>query len=273
MRRPGVYAAVARTAFADRIAWRSDAFFGAFMGIARIAFALVLWGAIFDGRAEVGGMSLPAMTTYYLVAVVILQLDQSGPSSELLAAEIRAGRFGSYLARPVDPLAWFLAASLGRSAFQAAIAAIAAVLVGAALRFLGPGASSLLAPLDPAGLLAAVPVLASGLLSLALINYMTSMLAFRFQDVSAFQIAKNCVVEFLSGALIPLVLMPGWAVAALGLTPFPALAFLPAELVLGRGLASLPRAALVLAGWNVLLYAAARATFASLSARYEEFGS
>lgn len=273
MMRPGAFAAVARTAFADRVAWRGDAAFGAFMAVVRVALSLVLWVAIFDGRSEVGGMSLSVMAGYYLVAVLAFQLDQSGASGGRLAEEIRAGRFGSYLARPVDPLAWFLAASLGRSAFQAALTAIAAAAVGAALRLAGPGAALSPAPLDPVGALAAAPVLASGLLSLALVNYMTSILAFRFQDVSAFRIAQNCAVEFLSGALMPLTLLPGWARAALGLTPFPALASLPAELALGRGFEPLPRTAFVLAAWNLVLYAAARAMYASLSARYEEFGS
>lgn len=273
MRRPGIYAAVARTAFADRIAWRGDAFLGAFMSAVRVALALVLWVAVFDGRDEVGGMSLPVMASYYLVAIFVFHLDQSGPSGERLAGEIRAGAFGSYLARPVDPLAWFLSDSAGRSAFQAAIAAIAILAVGAAMSLMGPGASSLVAPLDPLGALAALPVLASGLLSLALVNFMTSMLAFRFQDVTAFQIAQGCIVEFLSGALIPPALMPGWARGALELTPFPALASLPAELALGRGFESLPGAAAVLAAWNLGLYAAARAMYASLSIRYEEFGS
>jgi len=273
MRRPGIYAAVVRTAFADRVAWRADAFFGAFMALARIAFAFVLWSAIFDGRAEVGGLSLPVVTSYYLVAVFVYQIDQSGSSAEMLAAEIRAGRFGAYLARPVDPLAWFLAASAGRSAFQATIVAFAAALAALAFSLLGPGASSLLEPLDPAGILAALPVLISGLFSLGLIKFMTAILAFKFQDIGAFQIAQNCLVEFLSGALIPLALMPGAIRAALEMTPFPALASLPAELALGRGLESLPGTAMVLVGWNVALYAAARAMYASLSTRYEEFGS
>jgi ABC-2 type transport system permease protein len=271
--RPGACAAVARTAFADRIAWRGDAFLGAFMSAVRVALALILWVAIFDGRAEVGGMSLRVMASYCLVAIFFFHLDQSGPTGERLAGEIRAGAFGSYLARPVEPLKWFLAASAGRSAFQAAIAAIAILAVGAAMGLMGPGAGSLLAPLDPVGALAALPVLASGLLSLALLNFMTAILAFRFQDVTAFRIVQNCAVEFLSGALIPLALMPSWARTALKMTPFPALASLPAELAIGRGLESLPGAAAVLAAWNLGLYAAARAMHASLSRRYEEFGS
>jgi len=269
----GACAAVARTAFADRIAWKGDAFLGAFMSAVRVAFALVLWTAIFDGRAEVGGMSLPVMAGYYLIAIFAFRLDQSDPLGERLAEEIRAGKFGAYLARPVDPLAWFLSASVGRSAFQAAIAAIAARGLGMARAIMGTGASSLLAPIDPVGALAALPVLVSALLSFALLNFMIAMLALKFQDVTAFRMALGIAIEFFSGALIPIALMPAWARGALHLTPFPALASLPAELALGRGFESLPLALPVLAAWNLGLFIAARAMYASLSTRYEEFGS
>lgn len=266
-----VYAAVARASLADRLAWRGDVFLSVAMGAARVALALVLWSAVYRGRErlggdELGGLSLGMMATYYLVAVFVAQFDQSGALSGELAAEIRTGRFGKYLARPIDPLAWFLSASLGRSALQAGAAAAAACACAIA-------ASSFAAPIDPLGLLAAVPVVLSGLVSLALINFITAMLAFAFQDIGAFQVAKNCVVEFLSGSMIPLALFPGWARRALELTPFPALASLPAELALGRGLAVLPTALAVLALWNLGLFLAARLVFSSLSSRYEELGS
>jgi ABC-2 type transport system permease protein len=271
--RAAAYAAVAKAALADRMAFRAEAFFGSAMGAARVALALVLWGAVFDGRAEVGGLGLPVVAGYYVIAVFVFQLDQSSALSGELAAEIRTGRFGKYLARPVEPLAWFLAQAAGRSAFQAAVTAGAAALAWAALAALGPWTGTLLAPLSPLGLLAALPVLAAGLVALALVNFMTGIMAFRFQDVGAFQIAKNCVVEFLSGAMVPLAMMPDGARRALGLTPFPALAALPAELALGRGWEALPSSLAVLLAWDAALYLAARAFYARLSDRYEELGS
>lgn len=272
MRRRGLYLAVARVSLADRIAWRGDVFFSVAMGAARVALALVLWSAVFAGRAEVGGMSLALVTGYYVIAVFVFQFDQSGAASRELAEEIRTGRFGKYLTKPVDPLSWFLASSAGRSAFQAAVAIGAAALVALALGLAG-GAVSLIAPISPLGILAALPPLASGLLSLALVNFMTGILAFRFQDVGAFQIAKDCLIEFLSGAMIPLAMMPSWARGALGLTPFPALASLPADLALGRAPASYAKALAILLAWNALLYLGARALYVSLSERYEELGS
>jgi ABC-2 type transport system permease protein len=270
MRAANAYFAVARTALSDRLAWRADVFLGAGMGAARVGLALVLWTAVFAGRESIGGMGLGTMASYYLIAVFAYQLDQSSAVSSELAGEIRSGRFGKYLARPVDPLAWFLAAACGRSLVQAAAALGAALALGLACILVDP---AYLAPASALGLAAALPVLALGLLCLALVNYMTGILAFAFQDIGAFQIGKNCVVEFLSGALLPLALLPSGAREALELTPFPALASLPAELILGRGLEGYGRELALLALWALGLWACARALYASLSGRYEEMGS
>ena len=264
------YAAVARSSLADALAWRADAFLGLVMGVVRVALALLLWTAVFDGRAEVGGMSLRMMASYYLIAIFIFQFNQSGLVASSLATEIRTGLFSKYLARPVDPLAWFLAASAGRSAFQAA-AAIGAALASALLCLVLD--SSILAPLDPLGLLAAIPVVLMGMLALALVNFMTGILAFVFQDISSFQVGKDCVIEFLSGALIPIALLPAQLRGILSATPFPALASLPADLMLGRGFGGYPGALAALVLWDFILYLAARALYARLSPRYEEMGS
>jgi ABC-2 type transport system permease protein len=265
-----VYSAVARASLAEALAWRADAFLGLVMGIVRVALALLLWTAVFDGRAQVGGMSLGMMASYYLIAIFIFQFNQSGAVAVSLAAEIRSGLFSKYLARPVDPLAWFLAASAGRSAFQAAAAIVAALASGLlCLAF----DSSILAPLDPLGLIAALPVILLGMLALALVNFMTGILAFVFQDIGAFQVGKDCVVEFLSGALIPIALLPARLRGLLSATPFPALASLPADLMLGRGFGVYPGSLARLALWDLGLYLAARALYARLSPRYEEMGS
>jgi len=284
LRRPALYATVARTALADRLSYRGDVILAALMGAVRVFLAMVLWTAVFDGRATVGGMDLGLMASYYLVAVFLFQVDQSAALANELAAEIRMGLLGKYLARPVDLLPWFLSVSTGRSAFQACATLGAALLAGLAV---GPLCGIPLAPLTLSGTIAALPVALLGLLCLGLVNFMTAILAFRFQDIGAFNIAKNCVVEFLSGALLPLALLPGWARAALSWTPFPSFASLPADLMLGRAAAgaglgagtggggggAYVRSLANLALWTLLLYGAAKLLYSSLSDRYEELGS
>lgn len=260
------YLRISRIAFMDRLAMRSELFLGVAAAGVRLVLARLLWQAAFDGKAELGGYDLRGMTTYYLIASFLRQFDQSEGYAWEFAAEIRNGAFGKYLSRPVDPLRHFLAACSGRSAFQAILACAAGIAW--ALPFL-----PLLAPIDPLGAFMAIPVLLLGLLGLGFLNYLTAILAFVVQDITPWHMVKNSVIELLSGALIPVSLFPAWARRIIEATPFPALASLPAALMLGRGAEGYLRSLGILAAWNLALYAACRAAYARLSRTYEEAGA
>lgn len=260
------YPAIIRLSFMDRIAFRADSVIAVMCAFARLFFAFALWSAIFDGRPSVAGFSLRQMTAYYLVCTFIYLIDQSEGYVWEFASEIRSGCFGKYLIRPVDPFKYFCSVCSGRTIFNA----IAVTIGGCAALAVFPGA---LLVLKPENLLMAVPIVASGLFSLCLINFMTAMLAFKFQDITAFHMVKTNLIEFLSGLLLPLAILPEPVRFIIALTPFPALASLPAELLLGRGMEDVPRALVVLLLWNVVLYALARLAFKRLSVRYEEVGA
>lgn len=245
---------------------RHDLFLGVLLGGFRLLMARIIWQAVYAGRAEIGGMSLAQTTSFYLIVSFIRQIDQSEGYVWEFAAEIRNGSFGKYLVRPVDPLGYFLSVCSGRGLFHSAIAALAA---GAwALPFLPA-----LAPLSAVGALAALPVLLLGYLALALLNYLTALLAFAVQDILPYHMAKNALIELLSGALVPVAFFPGWARAALEATPFPAMASLPATLMLGLGSDGYGKAMGALLCWNAALLLSARLAYAKLSAAYEEAGA
>lgn len=262
------YLAMSRIAFSERLAYPGEAALILASAGARIFLAWLLWSAVLPGgagRSEAGGMDLAALVSYYLLASVLRTLDRPEGYAWGFAAEIRSGAFSKYLARPVDPMRCFLAVSAGRGAWQACL--VLAFGAAAAL-VIGPRALP-----HPAGLAWALPILALGLIALALLNYLTSLLAFAFQDITPFHMVKNELVDFLSGTLVPLAMMPGWARAALAWTPFPALASLPARLWAGEGLAEAPRALALLIAWVAALALASRLALGALAPRYEEAGS
>jgi ABC-2 type transport system permease protein len=237
----------------DRLAMRSELFLGVAAAGVRLLVARILWQAVFAGKAELGGFDLPMMTSYYLIVSFIRQFDQSEGYVWEFASEIRNGTFGKYIVRPIDPLRHFLAL----------IASLAWALL-----FL-----PLLAPLDPVGTLAALPVLLLGLVALGLVNYLTSLVAFVVQDITPYHMVKNSVIELFSGALIPVSFFPAWARAVLDATPFPALASLPAALMLGQNPQGYLQALAILALWVAGLYFACRFAYARLSLSYEEVGA
>jgi len=260
------YLTISRIAFMDRLTMRSELFLGIATAGVRLVLARLLWQAVFAGKTELGGFDLPGMTTYYLIVSFIGQFDQSENYAWEFAAEIRNGTFGKYLTRPIDPLRHFLAVCSGRSAFQI-LMAVAAGLAWS-LPFL-----PMLAPIDPLGVLLALPVLLLGLLALGLVNYLTAILAFVVQDITPWHMVKNSIIELFSGALIPVSMFPPWARTIIEATPFPALASLPAALMLGQDSGGYIRALAALIAWNAALAMACYAAYARLSRSYEEAGA
>jgi ABC-2 type transport system permease protein len=206
------------------------------------------------------------MVGYYVYVAFFSQLDQSQGLVWEFAGDIRNGNFSKFLARPLDPLAYFLAVCLGRSTVKAGVLLIASPLWGI------PFSGMIRLP-SLTGMLFSLPLLFLGLVSLALINYLTALLAFKFQDVGPFHMIKNNLLDFLSGALIPLSVLPPVFAGILRFTPFPAINSLPALLWLGREETGLPRMYLVSLAWAVALYALSRLAYRRLVAAHEEVGA
>ncbi len=236
-----------RLALADRIAYRGETAAGVVASAARVLMAFVLWKAVAGEAGTAFGYSLPMAMTHYLFAALLPAIDQSDAYVWTFASEIRSGDFGKYLSRPVDPLAHFLAVSLGRSVFQALVC-VGVMAASLGLDALLPG--TFFRKPDPAGVVLAIPVAAAGLVCMSLVNYLTSLTAFRFQEITPWHMVKGNLVEVLSGAVVPLAVLPGWAERITALTPFPALADLPAALAMGSGRERLGPAAAVLAAWT-----------------------
>jgi ABC-2 type transport system permease protein len=254
-----------RIAIVERLAWKYDVFLGALFTGGTLLVAWLLWRAIFAGRTEINGFTLAEMTTYYLVASFAGQLDQSGGYAGEFSEEIRAGAFGKYLWRPVDPIRWFLSVCAGRTVFRAST-----VIVAAAIWSL-PFSTLLVAP-DLFGVIVSLPILGLGLVALAQINLLISLLSMVMQDVTAIRMITGILIEFLSGGLIPLALLPEWVRRLIEFTPLPALASLPAMLWLGKGIEKALHAGIITGIWAIGLAFAVRASYRALARRYEDVG-
>lgn len=221
-------------------AYRADALLRMAMGAAAIVLSYLLWKAVFAGRAQVEGYTLPEMTTYYLLGRLFYPLTQSDGLLPEYAGEIKSGAYAKYQVRPLSPLGYYFMASLGRMALPLLMTALPL----AAAQGLLP---QLLAPLAWRNVLAALPVLALGTSLHLLIQFLMAMTTFRFTDIGFTYTLQHLMVEFLSGAMIPLGLLAGgtWSVYL----PFAYLVYHPAQLMLGKSTVSPALATAVLAGW------------------------
>lgn len=260
------YLEVARISFNSMIAYRFDVFSGAALSIVKILLAFIMWRVIFEGKTEVGGFTFSMMVTYYIISTMLGKLDQSGGLVWQYSAEIREGQFTKYMIRPLNPMAYFLAVTYSKTAFVLGINAIAAVLWA----FLFRGYFML--PPDPWACMLAVVIFLLGLNFMTLLNYLTAILSFRFLDVGGLHMIKDNFVQFLTGALIPLSLLPVWLQEAFRIFPFYYVYYLPTSLYLGKKQNEAIMGLIVMLLWNLALLGLNTVVYRQSVRRYEGVG-
>lgn len=253
-------------AFKTRTAYRFDTAMQTLSGVARVLFAWLLWSALFQGHDQIMGFTLPAMLLYYLIQSVLVLLDNTEQIAKELGTSIRSGTFSKFLVLPVRVQPYLAAQSLGSAAYTAffSLAAGALCLAVFPVRMaLAPGINSLLL---------AAALLLLGRVFLSQLHFYLGILTFRYQDIWLFLMIKNNVLAFVTGALVPLALLPEPVLCALRLTPFYHVSYLPALLLMGMGGGEAAEGIMVLAAWNLLFFFLNRRTYGYLRTRYDGVG-
>ncbi|MDR1060809.1 MAG: ABC-2 family transporter protein [Clostridiales bacterium] len=260
------YFAVFKWSFKMQIVWRFDVAMTMLATVGRIVAAWILWRAVYGNRELVSGFTFQGMLSYYVVSSFLSSLDMSSQISEEISGLIRDGGFSKHMAVPMSPFAFFSFMVAGEAAFHLWFSCIAAVFCALAFSI------SIALASDAALMLAAAIMIPLGLLCMMSVHYLLAMLAFKFLSVSSFLFAAQSLTAFLTGALVPLALLPESVAAIMRLFPFCYVTYLPAMLLTGRsGGEALPGIA-VLACWTAGLLALGGLAYGKLRVRYEGVG-
>ncbi len=257
---------VAKITWKNMIAYQTDTWLGAAVSGFRVLLAFLLWRAIFSGKEEVAGYTLPMMVTYYLIASMLSRLQYEDAHAWQLSSEVRDGAFTKYLVRPMPVIGFFMGAWLGRWSYLVLING------GALVLWAGLFSQWIVLPARLGGVLWLIILLPLGGLCMLLFNHMIALLSLKYQDVSGLLIFKGALIEFLSGALVPLNLMPAFVIEALKFTPFYYVVFYPASLFLGAHTEPPMLAVLVLLCWCLVFFAIGQAWFRHARRHYEGVG-
>lgn len=192
--------------------------FGYLVRILQILLFLAVWKSVFAGRGDVGGLALGQVLTYTVVAAAFAQQIEARTK---LSGSIWEGAVQLRLLRPVPVFADYLAEAVGGWVFTT-------------LTFTMPVLA--LAPLLGVRVLPA-SVEAGGLFALSLLLAVMVGTAIDFlwglatvwvdQSLWSLEMARRGVTWLLSGALIPLPLLP-WGIGdVLSVLPFASMASAP----------------------------------------------
>ncbi|MGA5469184.1 ABC transporter permease [Streptomyces arboris] len=217
--------ACARMEFRAALTYRTAYLSSFAMMLLQIWLLTVVWKALYDGRAEVDGLSLTTMTAYATLTTLQYQLVSPWRSSPV-DQRVREGKVAVDLLRPVGFPGQMLAGQLGWASAAVPVLLVAlpfALLIGAGQ-----------APASAAAGFAYPVALIGALLVNQLLGLLLGMVSFWTLEVSGALMAYRFVAQFFSGALVPLWFMPGPVRVAAEWLPFQATAYTPAAVYLGQ---------------------------------------
>ena len=202
----------------------------------------LLWLASFQGRETIRGFTPGGMVAYYLAMLCLTHLMVSHTMWDI-ATEIREGRFSVYLTRPFSYMAYHYAGNLSwrllRGILFVPTFALCALIFHEYLRWDG----------YHAGWEFWAAVLGGHVLSY-LIGYALGLLALFFTEAHSIYLFYYMPAGFLSGEVVPLALLPGWAESASRALPFRYTLGFPAEIFLNRlSPSEIASVFALLAGW------------------------
>lgn len=226
--------------------------------ILAMAILVFFWRAVYASQAAAGASTLAGLdlqqTLNYILCAQILSTAVTSAMIFDVGYLIRDGAIGVELLRPVDMQARYYVEQLGNLGvnllLRLPLFLIAILVFGLGL------------PSQPLVWLAFLLSLLLGHAVFFFFDWIFACLAFYSTEVWGLNIVRNGVKAFFGGALIPIVMMPGWLQQIAALMPFQQGLYIPVSVLTGiTPLADIRRVCLVQAAWLVGLLLLSRWIF------------
>jgi ABC-2 type transport system permease protein len=234
-----------------RLAAAAGAFANTVFGLIRANITVAVVGV---AGGVVAGYDATAVATYVWVGQALLGSVYIFQWTEL-SARIRSGDIAVDLGRPVDPQLAYLAADLGRAAFDLIPRGGPPLLVGALVTGLALPGSPLPYLIGVLSLVLAVVISFAG-------RWLVNLAAFWLLDLRGPMATYLVAVSVLNGLIVPVHWFPDWLATLAACTPFPSMLQAPIDVFTGRveGVQALSVVA-VQAAWAVGLLALGQLVF------------
>lgn len=187
--------------------------------------SLLIWRA-----ALASGVQLPVdaayVTTYFVLVGVVTMLASSW-GAPYIADNIRRGELSRDLIRPAPAQLNGIANNLAEKTMK--LMALAPMVGIVWLVF----HDSVVVPLDAVRWLLFLPSVVLAAILVFALDHVIGLMGFWFDDVGGLNQANSLLRDVLSGAIIPLALMPSWSQGFMDLQPFRFMVSFPLEIVVG----------------------------------------
>ena len=204
-------------------------FFTSFLGeVVKICVMLAVWMAVYRQRSTIAGFDYPMMVTYLLVSQTVNNVyGFKNDAERLISKRIMDGSIVFDLLRPVGFVNARLAENAGQTVLQAVFSGLTLLCFKLFLPELSGPASLVYC------LLFAVSMCA-GFFIMFSVSAIRGLLAFWLMNNWGLRSAKAAIVNFFSGALVPIAMMPGWMQGVMEALPFKNIVYVPTMIYMGQ---------------------------------------
>jgi ABC-2 type transport system permease protein len=217
------YYAIGRINLNNSLAYVWDAFSPTIFIMLFVYIFAQLWTVTFASQnaSEIGGLTLN-QTIWYFVWAELIQLTKADPSNTI-QQEVKEGSLAYTLGRPYNYLLYHFFQSLGASGLRI----VAVLAAGSVVAWTQTGAlHSFNLPSLPLLLVVTLFALAINFCIMAMIG----LLAFLFEEVSAFRLVYSKINFIIGGLLIPIDFLPEGVQAVVRYLPFNLILYAPSKL-------------------------------------------
>lgn len=236
------------------LAYQFQIWFNVVMEIITLIITVAFWRAVFAGQRTVGGLTAAQTLNYVMLARIFHDGAYATSMLREFGGLMREGGIEVVLLRPLDfQLSMYL---------QKVVLLGLNVMMRFPLAFVAWLLFGLQLPVDPVVWLAAAVSLLLGCTVMFGFDWILACAAFYTTDAWGLATARQGLVLFFSGILLPLAIMPEWLRAIAAVLPFAQAVYLPVSVLSGlTSLSELPRIWLVQLGYMAVLLCLSRLVF------------
>ncbi len=263
------YLSVFKISFQQEFAYRLNFVMWRLRNVIQIFLVFYLWDAVFTNSDRViFGYNREKILTYVFGLLIVKALVLSARATDI-AGEISRGELSNYLLKPLNYFNYWLTRDISSKALNLAFAIVETTFLVIILK------PPFFIQTNFLTILGFVLFIALAVFLFSLLLFIISSLTFWMPEAGwgIHFLVTVVIVEFLSGALFPLDILPGSLQNALYFTPFPYLIYFPLQVYLGNiGGMEFVKGLSISLFWIILLWFAMKAVWERGLKEYQAYG-
>ncbi|MBK1812726.1 ABC-2 family transporter protein [Clostridium sp. YIM B02505] len=227
------YAEVMKMTIQISLAYKWNLILSSLMDIFRIVAEVAFWKILFETTSgdAISGYDFNSMITYYIFMFIIGTSMNVSNIGNKIANDIKNGTMNNLIIRPINYIGYYFSEALSEKFIQALI-----VLLTFFPIFI-IDSSNITLNINLEQLLLFPIILVLSFLLNFLINIIISLLVFWITEVTSFFFLKDIFLDFLSGRVFPMDLLPKFILNTFGILPFMYCTFFPIT-ILTKGISN-----------------------------------